>query len=43
VGNLETLGMKMIRGTTTEGRMALIVQYHAMRKIEATHQIIHMR
>jgi hypothetical protein len=43
VGNLtlETLGTKMMRGTTTKGRTALIAQYHAVRKIEATHQIIH--
>jgi hypothetical protein len=33
--------MKMMRGTMTEGRTALIAQYHTMRKIEATHQIIH--
>jgi hypothetical protein len=38
---LEILGMKMMRGTTTKGRTVLIVQHHATRKIEATHQILH--
>jgi hypothetical protein len=43
VGNLtlEILGTKMTRGTTTKGRTVLIAQYHAMREIEATHQILH--
>jgi hypothetical protein len=43
VGNptLEIWGMKIMIETMTKGRTVLIIQYHAAKEIEATHQTPH--